>query len=288
MLIRVGSLLATVAAIAFCSGGLAVAEGSLDLAQQARALFDVQAPELKARVTGRDTLKLADRGASVVSLDNVRAQCEARATDCQQVLRDFVSRLVAMSRNPGALSAVQVERVYPVLRSRTFVAMTRRLLAQGPKPTVPLTEPFDGDAEVAYVLDSPDAIRVVNDADLARLGLTMEQVHAQAFSNTRKLASLQLQALRGVPGVYSLVTQDALGTARLFDADLWARVEAELGGAVVVAAPTRDWLLVGRLDDDNVVAAIEALAKRYYDGEAYAVSSAVFRRQAGNWVTVKP
>jgi len=68
--------LAIVAATFFgiCTATAAGGGAPADLAEQARVLLDAQAPQLKARVTGPETLELASAATSAVSLDNVRIQ----------------------------------------------------------------------------------------------------------------------------------------------------------------------------------------------------------------------
>lgn len=76
---------------------------------------------------------------------------------------------------------------------------------------------------------------------------------------------------------------DGLGTARVFDAALWQKLEAAAGGPVAMAMPTRDWVFFARADNTQALATLRALLGRVVRGEPYAVSAAVMVRNGAGW-----
>jgi uncharacterized protein YtpQ (UPF0354 family) len=84
-------------------------------------------------------------------------------------------------------------------------------------------------------------------------------------------------------GLFAAITQDGYGTSRLFDPQFVQALERKAGGSVVVAAPTRDWILMARADDSTAVLKLRDLAKKVFRGESYSVSPALLRWNGKAW-----
>jgi len=94
--------------------------------------------------------------------------------------------------------------------------------------------------------------------------------------------------MREMPGLWAGIAHDGYGTSRLFDPKLWEALEAQAGGPVAVALPTRDWLLAARLDDAQAIARLRTIAARIVAGEPTAVTAALVRRDGESWIEVPP
>ena len=84
------------------------------------------------------------------------------------------------------------------------------------------------------------------------------------------------------------IASDGYGTSRLFDSQFWVALEAQAGGPVAVALPTRTWLLAARLDDPETIARLRTVAARIAAEEPTAVTSALVRRSGQDWLEVPP
>lgn len=151
-----------------------------------------------------------------------------------------------------------------------------------------VSRPYISGAVLLNAIDTPRAIRFVNASDLEHSGLTIDALDKIAFSHVSRLAPLKFSPMSGAPELWAGIAGDGYGTSRLFDPKFWDTLEAQAGGPVAVALPTRDWLLAARLDNSQAIAKLRTIAARIVAGEPTAVTSALVRRDGQSWIEVPP
>lgn len=257
------------------------------LEEKVRAAFAEHAPALQARIEGRDELRLGvGEGEWAVYLDNLRTSCETRPSDCDSAIDNFVRRIATTTRE-GDTARLPKDKVFPVLRNEGQLRSMQQLAENKPGQELAGQAIVPGIA-LLYVVDLPDSFRFVLKRDLEDSGLSPEQLHEAAAANVATLEGLAVERLEGTRNLFAVIAHDGLGSSRLFDKGFWTELEREAGGPVAVAAPTRDWILAARLDDRPALAELRALAGRIVDGEPYAVSATLFRRDGASWREVQP
>lgn len=241
------------------------------------------APDLQIVTNDQNELQIQDsRGPYRIFLDNVRAACVANKSACNAELANYVDRTLSLFRARNDEKTIATERIFLVLRGAGFA---RNLGEQMPndKDSQPISRPFLDGIEILYVLDTPQAIRFMNQGDLKDAGLTPDKLNQIASKNAANLATGEFRQLTNTAGIFLMPFDDGLGTARVFNRALWDRIEKE-HGPVVVCAPTRDWLLFVKQDNRSGIDQLRAVVDRVVRGEPYAVSSVLFRRQKDGWV----
>jgi uncharacterized protein YtpQ (UPF0354 family) len=265
-------------ALAFGAGACRADE----LTDKALQAFRTQASELRVTAKSDDELEVTGRGGPLtIYLHNVRIACAANRDRCDDEVSSFVGRAAAIASDGPSAGAFVAERVHAVLRNAAFAKRATGAFKEPDKQLVVL--PFVEGIEVLFVIDGEKAVRFVNLGDLAGAGLTDKALLALAASNAARLAPLKHEPVKGVPGLYFMPANDGLGSSRIFDAALWDKLEATVGGAVAVSVPTRDWVLFTRSDQAEQVAKLRVLAGRITRGESYAVSDAVMVRDGKGW-----
>jgi len=254
-----------------------------ELLDRVVASFRQQAPEIKVDIKNLNELQIGGvSGLFAVYLDNVRSACVSKPAACEGEVTNFVAGVLDVAKSHAEIGVISPDKVYIVLRQAGFGQNAGKQWAGDAKKQL-ITRPFVEGLEQIYVLDTPRAYRFVNQGDLDLAGLSLESLHEAALRNVSKLEPLKYDKSPGMPDIFFMPAGDGLGTARIFDAPLWDRIEKDLGSGVVVCVPTRDWILF--VKDDNLEAPekMKMLAGRIVKGEPYAVSSVMFRRKNSSW-----
>jgi uncharacterized protein YtpQ (UPF0354 family) len=136
---------------------------------------------------------------------------------------------------------------------------------------------------VIYATDSPEAIRFATAKDLERQGLSEERLQALAAANVKRLDPVKISVLPNSNGLVAAITQDTYATGRLFDPIFVQELEHAVGGPVVVAVPTRDWIVAADGGDAAALARLKDLAARVSRGEAYSVSPKPVKCDGKTW-----
>jgi len=145
----------------------------------------------------------------------------------------------------------KLERVFP----RLYVA-----LPEVGEPDVvlsaedsPVERPFLADLVVFYGFDAESHYVIVARRDLARLGISQEELHDRALQNLRAL-KLQVQAHQG-DRIMMLTAGGDHEAVLLLLPEVWESVSSMVSGRIVAAVPARDVLYVaGDADPDNLTA----------------------------------
>lgn len=275
-------------AICFVVTALRVVPAYADsLTERVVAAFNHEDPKLQAVIKSDDEIHLTTRiGPITVFLDRVRAECQRRPENCDGTIKQLVSATRATTASSDGME-FNAETVYPVVRPvGTLQSMQSTVGSDLTKRFV--SRPYVSGAVLLYAIDTPRAIRFVNASDLEHSGLTLDALDKIAISHVPRLESLKFERMAGAPGLWACFAHDGYGTSRLFDPKFWDALEAQAGGPVAVALPTRDWLLAARLDDAQAISRLRTIAARIVAGEPTAVTSALVRRNGASWIEVPP
>jgi len=257
------------------------------LTERVAAAFSHEDPKLQPTIKSDDEIHLTTRmGPVTVFLDRVRAECQRRPENCDVSIKGLVSSTATIAASSDA-AEFNAENIYPVVRPvGTLQAM--QATVSGDVKRVFISRPYISGAVLLYAIDSPRALRFVNSSDLEHSGLTLDALDKIAVSHVPRLGPLKFEQMREMPGLWAGIAHDGYGTSRLFDPKLWEALEAQAGGPVAVALPTRDWLLAARLDDAQAIARLRTIAARIVAGETTAVTAALVRRDGESWIEVPP
>jgi uncharacterized protein YtpQ (UPF0354 family) len=251
------------------------------------AAFSQEDPKLQATAKSDDEIHLTTPiGPITVFLDRLRGECQKRPEDCDAAIKQLVTSTRITSASSENMK-FDPENVYPVLRPVSSLQAMQATIG-GDITRMFLSRPYISGAVLLYAIDMPRAVRFVNAGDLEHSGLTVDALDKIALSHVSRLAPLKLERMRGAPGLWAAIANDGYGTSRLFDPKFWDMLEAEGGGPVAVALPTRDWLLAARLDDSQALAQLRTVAARIVAAEPTAVTSALVRRNGQSWSEVPP
>lgn len=254
-----------------------------ELADRVHARLIAESPSVLPSIRNLNEISVTGpQGEMSVFLDNVRAACVARPSECDAEINSFAKRIVSAIHNGTQTLPFVAEKVLPVLRHKEFVRSSQESIGGDRKKRL-VTRAFLNGIEVMYVLDSPTSVSFLNFGDLESVGISPETLHELAVSNTRTLKPLPIEPLRDTMGVYFAIAVDGLGTSRIFDAQFWIRVETQVGGPAVIATPTRDWILAAKSSDVRAVNALRTIAGRIVRGEPYAVSDTPFIKDGQVW-----
>lgn len=253
-----------------------------DLKERVLKAFQDQASQLPVIAKTEDELQVTGRnGALTVYLFNIRMACVSNKDRCDEEIASFVRRITSLASADQTADAFVAEKIYAVLRNVDFAKRAAETIKEPNKQLVAL--PFIEGVEVLFVVDGENAVRFVNRSDLVATGLTERALFDLATRNVLRLPPLTYEPINEVPGLYSMLANDGLGTSRVFDVALWERLETMAGGSVAMAVPTRDWVFFCRADRPELVAKLRDLVARVVSGEPYAISDAVMVRGGKGW-----
>jgi uncharacterized protein YtpQ (UPF0354 family) len=249
-----------------------------------RAAIATAAPDSHTEVRPDGGIHVTRAGGEwTMYTDNVQKQCDEHPTQCDAAITQFVAALLSVG--DGSAFALTEANVLPVVRSGALLKNLTDLVHQEPGKT-PVSESFTSDSVVLYAIDSPKAIRFAVATDLQRQGLSGERLQTVAMANVKRLAPVKISPLANSNGLVAAITQDTYATSRLFDPDFVRELEQAEGGPVVVAIPTRDWILAANAADAAAVARLRKVAGQIFRGEAYAVTPQLVRWDGHAWQEV--
>jgi len=207
-----------------------------------------------------------------ISLENLFRQSESLSTE---------ERSAMILRYFNVLSGVDQASEEPISRSQIVPAIKDQLYF-GELGTVVkvVREHFVADLWIAYVRDLPTRMLSLMESELPKLGLAREVLRELAIEN---LKGILPDIEKHGDGSWFMVTAgDYTASVLLLDA-VWEQLESDVAGDLVVAAPTRDVLLVTGTESTNDIATIRAKAIELEQGGSYAISQTLLRRRNGKW-----
>jgi uncharacterized protein YtpQ (UPF0354 family) len=233
---------------------------------------------LTLHVTGRDKLDVK------LSLDNLWRECRGQAEGCPAVdryLRTFTASENAFDQT------IERAKIRAVLKDTTWLGETEKLAAQSPPErraeSRVVARPFFGDLMVVYVLDMPDGMRMISEGDRRRLGLSGPQLDGLALRNLAAACpSLPSEVLE--KGIRLVHVGDSYEASRLLLHSLWKEMAASARGDLLVAAPSRDFVLcTGSAEGHEVLARFRRLVAERHAAEGHPLSATTLRWGPDGW-----
>ena len=164
------------------------------------------------------------------------------------------------------------------------LAFERTLRDYGiPHEKMPLIEPLVGELLVAYAFDLPGHVMTANLANIARIGISPDEVHALAMRNLKaRLPPIEYSASHGV---FLAVTGRDLEACLLLADNVWEDAAVRFKRGFVVCAPRRDCLLVSEGDTAEAIAAIRHAARDIVakQDDAHGLSMQLMSRAGRQW-----
>lgn len=251
--------------------------------------FSEANPGAKIKVTGPLRLDLAlPSGGHTIYLDNIWRTCERDRRHCRQSVSEFVTNMTGSVKEASA--EIKAADVRAVVRTADYAGQARQA-AQGKPERAPIVRPVAGDLWMVCVADSPHGIRVLQHADLTKLGLTEDQTIALALKNTAA-ALRPLEADTHVLKQYGfkIAAGDFYESSRILLHDQWADMSKAMGGHLVIAVPTNDFLIYGNgtARDDRLAVAL--FAQMVVGKAPKPISSTAFEWTPSGWdvVNIQP
>ena len=262
-------------------GGCAGPAGDAAFTERVAARFRAAIPNAKVTVTAPRTLEVrfADGTVTKQRLDNLWLQCNQHPEACEASTARVVRTLA--QRQATRSSALRRANVLATLKDRPWLDATRK------SGVTPMARPFAGDLWKVYVFDLPDAMRVVDAADLPALKLNPDQLDALAMGNLdRKLAAFPNEPVEPGSPVRVLHAGDSYEASRLLLHDRWRTLKGEVKGDLLVSAPSRDYVyFVGRGESPRTLRAFrQRMNEIARGGEPHPLSPQILRWAPEGWV----
>jgi uncharacterized protein YtpQ (UPF0354 family) len=152
-----------------------------------------------------------------------------------------------------------------------------------------VTGPLVGDFSWILVADMPQATRVINSEDLAKLGLTRDQALDLGRRNV-------LADLRPLSAVVQALPADGIGTiqgsfyesSRLCLHETWKELAAKMTGPLLVGAPGPDIVLYADGGRPHSLDALTTLVRYTAEHSQKPLSTQVFKWTEGGWIPAQP
>jgi hypothetical protein len=233
---------------------------------------------LRLHLTGHGGLDVA------LSLDNLWRECRGLAAGCPAVDR-YLRTFTAPANAPD--QTVERARIRAVLKDVAWLGEADKLAAQGPPARRAanrlVSRPFVGDLAVVYVLDMPDGMKMLSEGDRGKLGLSVEQLNSLALRNLAAACS-DLPSEPVEKGISLIHAGDSYEASRLLLPSLWQSVAASVKGDLLVAAPSRDFLLcTGSREDHDVLARFRQLVSLREQSDGHPLSTITLRWAPAGW-----
>ena len=265
-----------------------------NLAQRVLDAMLVLDPDITIAVDDDSTLLITlDNGEQgLISVDNVRLDCEAYPEGCEDSIRNYAASVVDSLGSIANRPAFDPTRVRIVLKDLAYIDTLRappdpRLGSQDPIPQI-VWEHFHAGIWLVYVEDFPTTMELLTQDRLQEGGLAPAQVHQLAVENmTRDLVTHPLME-RQIDGVVrgGMVTAgDSYEAARLVLAEPWTSLAPRLDGDLVVCAGSRDLVTFAGSNDAAEIAALRTECRQTYSTAPYPVCPDLLRWTGSGWET---
>jgi hypothetical protein len=214
-------------------------------------------------------------------LDELTQRLGEPSAQRSRLLTNFEASFHDAVATVGEEPEPDIENVIPIVRHRVFLEM---LLAQDGAGAAlgdaPVHRALAGDVVAVLAYSTPSGVSVMSRRSLGLEALDDDAAFALATANLAERAEGLTWVEDG--GLRFAVLDGFHESAVLLLEDVWDALEAEIGGPIVVAAPTRALLAVGRADRPEDVAALRALTESYAL-DPYGVTSQLFVRCERRW-----
>lgn len=250
--------------------------------------LQAKAPGLSVKQAGRLHLKVgagkraAEDDRFTVYLDNAYTRYVDTPTNMNEIIDEYVAGLLETMASREAKT--DVSRIVPVIKDADYIANLRRNAGRGANGAakLPAYEHLNPYLVVLYAEDRQRSLRYLPEEDLKKIGFSKENRRAKAIANLKAL--LPKIQLRGGSGSYMLTAGGTYEASLLLFDRIWKGGQIDVKGELVVAAPSRDMLLVTGSKDAEGLKKIRRIAAEVMNSEAYRLTDRLFVYRGGRFV----
>lgn len=230
------------------------------------------------RTEGPLTLGLGDIRAN---LDRIYSYCLANAAGCKDEVDRYIqgTRQALLDRNtPPSKKAVRL-----VIRTADYLQAAQAAMPDKGSAHIQ-SRPFVEGLVVIAMIDTPRALKSMQEDDAKTLGLTGEQVFDLGLTNLRReLVPLMEVARIANPGSIGYLSGDVFHPSRLLLKDSWAPLAKAQNGTLLAAIPTTDSVIYLAEDTPLAIAAFRSVIRQAMSQAPNPLSDTVLRWHAGGW-----
>lgn len=245
-------------------------------------------PKAKVQVKGPLEVRWTPPGGTEATsyLDNAWKEYAADPARLGEVLDRLVGAAQEVGREAGR--TVDPRRVVPVIKDRGWLEESRRALrasgAEDVSKVAEINEDYNGALTIFYAEDREKGIAYLTAEALAKAGLKRSELRALAVRNLKGL--LPAIDLEGGDGLYMVTAGGDYEASLLLVDDLWTGpdIAPKVRGAVVVAVPARDLLLVTGSEDPAGLEKVRELAAKVLKEGTYTLTDQLFVWRGGRFV----
>jgi hypothetical protein len=256
---------------------------------RARRAIEALTPGVRVVHRADDVLVVTKGSASLdLVMDNPRRSCASSDDECEDALQGMAKIVhddLGAPTGQHADVAIDKARIRLTPKPLEWFQSADETLKTAPKPSESriLRTPFAADLMWVYVSDEEHGMRLLSAGDLAKLGMSLEELHTLAVQNLMTQYP-ELKLLQVGPGVETIDPGDYLASARLALVEQWrAKAEAR-GGVLFVTAPARSRVFVA--DGPNRREGLDRVTTMAFKEEDHPLSTAVLRWTGSGWQAV--
>ncbi len=215
-----------------------------------------------------------------VSVERVFRYCEKNAAACPAATEHYVkglAQVVKAQNEPIDQTAVRL-----VVRSSAYIKRAQASLGAD-APALQFRPLVDGLVAVA-VMDTPSAVRPLDERDLKKLGYSQEQLFDRGGQNLRRTLRPLAEAAKPVSaGQIGTLSGSFYEVGRVALAADWAPLAAAQNGTLLIALPATDTVLYISESTPQALDALRTLAKNTVAKSANPLSPIVLKWTTGRW-----
>ncbi|HVT51382.1 MAG TPA: hypothetical protein VHE77_07440 [Dongiaceae bacterium] len=249
--------------------------------------FKAKLPDYDVSIAGPLSIKIVPKGGGALqaNLDRMHDFCARNADACADMLKDYVAKASESVKSMNA--PPDPTRLRVVVRPVAYAnELRQQIVAHGQDVVL---EPLSDELVALCYFDFPTAMRVATAADFAKLGMSKDQVFAQARQNVAA-------ALGSLDGLIKPLPENGIGqlagnvyySSLLALHDAWSGVAKRSGGRLIVAVPAADLLLYAERSDAGSIDALRTAAQEFAKRSDRPISTSVYRWTAEGWERVAP
>lgn len=239
-----------------------------------------EAGDMPVLVKGILTLSL---GSFQLNLDRIYGVCQRNEAICASEVDRYVKGVSQVIK--AANAPIDKESVRIVIRSDEYIKRAQASLGSS-GPVLQFRSLTDGLVSVA-VLDTPRAIRPLDDRDLKRLDISQEQLFEIGHKNLQRTLKPLAESAKPVSGgKIGMLGGSAFEVGRVAVPTDWSALAAAQDGILLVALPATDTLLYISESSDSAIDALRSLAVNIARKSPNPLSLAVLRWTKERWELV--
>lgn len=218
-----------------------------------------------------------------VNLDRIYGFCRSNADGCSEEVDGYVkgvSQVIKERNAPLDKSSVRL-----VIRPTEYIKRAQSSL--GPGGPILQSKPFVEGLVIVPVLDSPRAMRPLDNRDLAALSLSQDQLVELGRSNLAATMKHLTEVAKPVSaGQIGTVDGNVFDTSRVLLHSQWTQLAQAQSGTLLVSLPATDVLLYASESTPTAIDALRRMTGRVMSKAPNPLSATVIKWTAGGWELV--